>query len=95
MSALMAPAMATQMTPTVAAAANELPVSMDMAAHSRNDAMTKVLGFTICTDQQVMAGMVPDARQLAVRAPMSTNIPSTGMAVRGPCSTMRAISRMP
>ncbi len=92
-SAFMAVAIVMQMTPTVAAAAYELPTSMDMPDVSRKLRSTRFRGLTSVADQQVIAGMVPAARQLAVRAPMSTKSVSTLPTDLRPLAAMRATSR--
>ena len=90
--ARMAVAIVMQMMPTVAEAAYELPVTIDMNAQ-RKLTTTRVSGLTTSADQQVMAGMVPAARQDAVSAPMMTKKRSTGPMVRTPSSAMEATAR--
>ena len=87
-------AMVMQMTPVVAEAANELPVSTDMTQHRRNVAGTSVAGVTIRTDQQVIAGMVPAARHEAVRAPMRAKSTNTDATSESPRADIRAKSPM-
>ena len=91
--AFMAVAMVMQMTPTVAEAAYELPVTIDMNAQRRKLTTTRVSGLTTSADQQVMDGIVPAARHDAVRAPIMTKKRRTPPMVRTPSRAMPATAR--
>ena len=73
--------MAMQMTPIVATVPKPVPMSTDMSEHKRKHITRQAAGESSRDDQATMVGIVPLARQMAVRAPITTKSRMTFLTV--------------